>query len=115
MDAIFEPAWRISPSMLCIVLGGWVLTRSIVHERVFLRAAAMDMTKPLALESGLRLMLLGVSLVAFGFAWIFQIVWLWWLALIFGAEETWETSMIVSGLRQSGRFRSEYRRSRRTT
>jgi hypothetical protein len=57
-------------------------------------------------------MLLGVSLVTFGFAWIFQIVWLWWLALIFGAEETWETSMIVSGLKQSDRFQREYARSR---
>jgi hypothetical protein len=112
MDAIFEPSWRIWPSMLSIVLGAWVLARSVAHERRFLRADAMDMAKPLALASGLRLMLLGISLVAFGLAWIVQIAWLWWLALIFGAEETWETSMIVSGLRQSDRFRAQYERTR---
>jgi hypothetical protein len=48
--------------------------------------------------------LLGSSLVAFGLARIFQVVWLWWLALIFGAEETWETSMVVSGLKRARRF-----------
>jgi len=115
MDAIFEPTWRIFPSIISIALGAWVLGRSIALERRFWRAGAMDMAKPLALARGLRLMLLGVSLVAFGFAWIFQIVWLWWLALIFGAEETWETSMIVSGLRQSDRFHAEHARARART
>jgi hypothetical protein len=113
MDAIFEPAWRIWPSMAIVAVGVWVLARSLVHEARFWRADARDMAKPLALASGLRLMLLGVSLVAFGLAWIFQVVWLWWLALIFGAEETWETSMIVSGLKQSDRFKREYTRANR--
>jgi hypothetical protein len=108
MDAIFEPQWRIWPSILSIALGAWALWRSVAHERRYFGADAMDMTKPLALARGLRLMLLGVSLVTFGFAWIFQVVWLWWLALIFGAEETWETSLIVSGLRQSDRFHAQH-------
>ena len=112
MDAIFEPAWRIWPALAISAAGVWVLARSIAHELRFRRAGTMDMAKPLALASALRTMLLGVSLVTFGLAWIFQIVWLWWLALIFGAEETWETSMIVSGLKQSERFKTEYARSR---
>jgi hypothetical protein len=103
MDAIFEPAWRFWPAIACCAIGAWVLARSVVHVRRFLRAGAMDMARPLALASGLRLFLLGISLVAFGLAWIFQVVWLWWLALVFGAEETWETSMVVSGLKQSRR------------
>ncbi len=112
MDAIFEPAWRIWPAGTISVIGVWVLARGIAHDVRFWQADAKDMAKPLALASGLRMLLLGVSLVVFGLAWIFQIVWLWWLALIFGVEETWETSMIVSGLKESGRFKSEFARSR---
>ena len=112
MDTIFEPAWRIWPALAISVIGAWVLSRSIVHEMRFWRAGAMDMAKPRALMSALRLMLLGVSLLTFGLAWIFQIVWLWWLALVFGAEETWETSMAAHGLSRDEHFKSEYARSR---
>ena len=112
MDAIFEPSWRIWPSLLSIALGVWALTRAATNEVRFWRADAMDMAKPRALAAGIRSMLLGVSLVAFGLAWIFQVVWLWWLALVFGAEESWETSMMIFGLKQDERFKSEYAQSR---
>jgi hypothetical protein len=112
VDAIFEPSWRIWPSLVSIALGVWALARSAAHEARFWRVDAMDMAKPRALASALRAMLLGVALVTLGLAWIFQIAWVWWLALVFGAEETWETSMVVFGLRQDERFKAERARSR---
>lgn len=70
----------------------------------------MDIAKPLGIATALRLLLLGGSLIALGLAWIFQVVWLFWFALIFAGEETWETSMVVSGLRQDAKFKSAHAR-----
>jgi hypothetical protein len=67
----------------------------------------MSMAKPLEIAASLRMVLLGVSLVGLALAWNFQVVWLFWLAVIFGAEETWETSMVVSGLRFGERLKAK--------
>lgn len=73
------------------------------------------MAKPIGLASGLRLILLGGALVALGLAWILQIVWLFWIAAIIGTEETRETSLVVSALRDGERLKAApARRATRT-
>jgi hypothetical protein len=87
-----------------------IFVRGLARERLAFRAPSSEMVKPLGIALALRLLLLGGSLFALGLAWIFQVVWLFWFALIFAGEETWETSIVVSGLRQDAKFKSAYAR-----
>jgi hypothetical protein len=110
MDAFFELTWRFYPAGLISLLGALIFTRGILRERVAFRTPSTDMAKPLGIAVALRLLLLGGSLITLGLAWIFEVVWLFWFALIFAGEETWETSIVVSGLRQDAKFKSAHRR-----
>jgi hypothetical protein len=112
MDAFFHLSWRVWPAGAISAAGALLLVRGVARERRAFRTPGTQMAKPLGIASALRMLLLGSSLLALGLAWIFQIVWLFWLALIFGAEETRETSMVVSGLRQDARFKAAYARAR---
>jgi hypothetical protein len=110
MDGFFELSWRIWPASAISTSGAFIFLRGITRERVAFRTPATDMAKPLGIALALRLLLLGSSLIALGLAWIFQVVWLFWFALIFAGEETWETSMVVSGLRHDAKFKAAHAR-----
>ena len=110
MDAFFELSWRIWPAAAISAAGAYLFARGVARQAAVFRTPATEMAKPLGIALALRLLLLGSCLVALGLAWIFQIVWLFWFALVFAGEETWETSMVVSGLRQDARFKSAYAR-----
>jgi hypothetical protein len=108
MDAFFELSWRVWPASVISAAGALIFARGILRQAAAFRTPATEMAKPLGIALALRMLLLGSCLIALGLAWIFQIVWLFWFALIFAGEETWETSMIVSGLGQDARFKSAY-------
>jgi hypothetical protein len=106
-DAFFELSWRVWPAMTISAAGALLFFRGVTHQVEARRAGRTVMAKPIGLAAGLRLLLLGGSLVALGLAWIFQIVWLFWIAAIIGAEETLETSIVVSALREGERVKAE--------
>jgi hypothetical protein len=110
VDALFDLSWRIWPASAISAAGALIFVRGAFRGQAALHTPATEMAKPLGIALALRMLLLGFSLVALGLAWSFQIVWLFWFALIFAGEETWETSMVVSGLRQDSRFKSAYAR-----
>jgi hypothetical protein len=110
MDAFFELSWRHWPAGLTSLIGVLLFVRGVARERIAFRTPSTDMAKPLGIAAALRMLLLGGSLVALGLAWSFQVVWLFWFALIFAGEETWETSLVVSGLRQDAKFKSAHAR-----
>lgn len=106
MDAFFELSWRVWPAMVISAAGALLFARGFAHQAEAHRAGPADMAKSIGLAAGLRLLLLGGSLVGLGLAWILQIVWLFWIAAIIGAEETLETSIVVSALREGERVKA---------
>jgi hypothetical protein len=103
METLWELSWRAYPAAAIALLGVTLVVRGTLRERHAHRLGWMDMAKPLGLASGLRLLLLGGSLVAVAAGWYWQVAWIFALGVIIGAEETLETSIIVSALKGAQR------------
>ncbi len=54
---------------------------------------------------GFRLLLLGGSVAALGAGWMWHIGWLAILAIVIGAEETFETTLVRYGLTNGSKLR----------
>jgi len=82
------------------------------RELAGLRAPFTDRSKTLTMMTGFRLAIVGAALTLFGGAWVAQIAWLMWLALIIGAGELIESSMMISGMRMGEGLRAKQLRKR---
>lgn len=105
MHDLFDVSWRIYPASLLIAAGALILLRGLRRERRWSELPARDATRPLRLVEALRLLLAGTALVALGAGWAWQIGWLAILALIFGAEEAFETTFLRYGLTSGAKIR----------
>jgi hypothetical protein len=76
------------------------------------RQASRLRETPIAVVTGMRVMLVGIALALVGAAWLWQQVWLLALGLAFGLEELWETSVVIYALRRGKRIEIESARRR---
>lgn len=100
MDAIVELPWRLAPASALMGIGALLLTLGLRRGVDGFGRAAVDRSGVVDFVRGLRLMLLGLALIGLGAAWQWQLLWLFVLALVFGAEEMLETSTVIRVLRR---------------
>ncbi len=110
MHEIIDAWWRIYPASAVIAGGACLFVRGLRREAYAHRLGSRDAAKPLTTVEGIRLMLVGLVTLALGAAWAWQIGWLALLALIIGAEEALETSIVVFGLTRGRYLRLPQRR-----
>lgn len=112
MDEFFAWPWRFYPAT-AIALAGLVLAvRGIRRQAASRRLDPHTMTKPIHLVSGFRLFLLGAPLVLAAAGWAFQQPWLFWIGVIIAGEETLETTLLLSALREGERAQAVAARRR---
>jgi hypothetical protein len=101
MDALLALPWRPYPAVLLMALGLAVAIAGVTRQASGLRRSVTDPVLALALARALRTAILGLSAVAFGAAWLWQIAPLALVALVVAGEEMLETSVVVAALRRA--------------
>ena len=99
MDALVDLSWRAYPGGAIMAAGVAMLIWGLAGVARGERLPFIDRTKPIVWVSGLRMVLVGMAIAAFGGAWIWQQLWLLILALVIGGEELVETSIVLFVLR----------------
>ncbi len=100
MDALVDLSWRLYPAAVVMAMGTVLLVWGIRLEVQGLRRPTGDPEHILSLVRGLRLSILGLSVVGLGVAWIWQVLWLLVLSLVFVGEEMVEISFVLFVLRR---------------
>ncbi len=100
MDAVVELPWRLFPASALMGLGALLVMLGLRRGGDGFGRAAVDRFGVVDFVRGLRLMLLGLALIGLGAAWQWHLLWLFVLALVFGAEEMLETSVVIRVLRR---------------
>jgi hypothetical protein len=100
METLWELEWRAEPAGLIAAAGAWLALRGAVGQVRGFRTPLERPGKNLWTMRAMRGFLQGISLMAIGLGW-----WLQWPAmvaagLVFGFEETLETSIVVWALRK---------------
>ena len=90
-------------SVVAIALGALLLAGGVKREIESHRRAVTDMQKPILMVAGFRIAIIGLCLIGLGAGVLLGLTWLWVLALIIAGEETLETSIVVSALRDGER------------
>ena len=90
---------RSYPATALILLGA-VLTARGVRGMPGISRGPMDM---LAWVRGFRRAVAGIAVAGVGAAWLWHEPWLLAFALVFGVEEVWESSVILSALESDRR------------
>jgi hypothetical protein len=103
MDAIVDSSWRAAPSLGLMAAGACLALAGARAELLALRAS--NAGTPLAFVRGFRVGIIGLALLALGIAWMWGILWLAVLAVIIGAEETFETTLLIFGLTRGAQLR----------
>lgn len=100
MNEIAEITWRAYPAALLMGAGAWLalrgLCRGLAHDPR--RRATRRLLEGL---SGFRLCVVGLAVTGVGAAWMWQIGWLFALALIIGGEELLESTVLIAALRHA--------------
>lgn len=100
MDTFWSSDFRVIPADVLIALGLWLTSTGIAMEIAGLRTPMATSGKNLVTVRGMRRMLLGFSLLAVGAGWLLQWPVMVAAGLIFGFEETIETSIAAWALKQ---------------
>ena len=100
MAALVDLSWRLYPAAVVMAVGAALLVWGIRLEVQGLRRPTRDPEHILSLVRGLRLSILGFSVLGLGVAWIWQVLWLFVLSLIFVGEEMLEISFVLFVLRR---------------
>lgn len=108
MDTVWNLEWRIYPALTLVLVGAAMALRGDLLVFRGLRLPHGTRGKNLRSIRGLRLALLGLSVIAAGTGW-----WLQWPAmvaagLVIGFEETLETSIAAWALEQEAMGRAGY-------
>jgi len=98
MYELFDATWRIYPATIIALAGAFIAALGVRGVLAAHRLATGDVKKPLAHMEAFRVAVIGLAVAAIGAAWVWQIAWLAWLALIIGGEETLESTLCVFGL-----------------
>lgn len=113
MDAIVEAAWRAYPSSAVLAAGMLLAARGVRTEIAGWREHdAFDPMRALLFVQGFRMAVIGLTLTGVGAAWLWQVEWLFWLSVIVMGEETFETTLVIGGLRYGQKRQAEMRRTR---
>ena len=114
MDAIIELAWRVYPASVVMAAGMLLAAHGLRTEVAAWREHnAFDPMRALLFVQGFRLTVIGITLTGVGAAWLWQIEWLFWLSVIVMGEETFETTLIIGGLRYGQRLQAADARRKR--
>ena len=108
MDTVWNLDWRLYPALALVLAGVALALRGDLLVFRGLRLPDETHGKNLLSMRGLRMALLGLSVIAVGAGW-----WLQWPAmvaagLVFGFEETLETSIAAWALDQEAKGRAGY-------
>lgn len=107
MEQLYDLSWRLWPALGIALIGTWLIGRALVRGAQARRADALH--KASTFTMSIRLLIAGLSLVAFAIGWQFHQLWLIILALVFFGEEMLETSMALAALRESERVQRQAR------
>lgn len=105
MDTIIEATWRIYPASALIVAGAIILAYAARAAIAAARIDAFAGGKGLAFLTASRIAIIGLGALLLGVAWITQTLWLAVLVAIIGAGELFESTLDISGLRNSRTLR----------
>src|SRR5687768_12335727 len=96
----WDDSWRTYPAALAIAFGLLLSVRGAALAVGGLRLPVETPGKNLVYIRGFRLLLFGASLAVAGAGWLWQIPALVAAGLVIGFEETLETTIVASALRQ---------------
>ncbi len=113
LDALVDLSWRAYPGGVMLAVGIAAVAYGLIISGRVVAARVSDGSQPIALVSGLRVALVGAAVAGLAGAWIWQQVWLLVLALVFGAEELLETSVVLYVLRRGRRLEASLAEGRR--
>lgn len=102
MDTLISLPWRGYPAAALILLGAYLTLRAVLQCRAAWPCLTGSM-QPLAWMQGFRLTIIGLAVVGVGLAWLWQVPWLFILALAVAFEETIETSICIGALKRARR------------
>ena len=104
MDAIVDLSWRAYPGSALIAVGMTLAVYGLSRLAAWRSVSAFDGRKPLVFVSGLRAILVGSAIAGVGGAWVWQQLWVLFIALAIGGEELLETSVVLYVLRRGRRI-----------
>jgi hypothetical protein len=98
MEALMTASWRLLPAAALMVLGLSLAVWGGGRRAADLRRPVTDPAKALGIARALRVLVLGLALIAIGAGWFWELPALVLLALVIACEETWEISVVVEAL-----------------
>jgi hypothetical protein len=98
-------SWHVVAAAVLMAGGAALAFAGMRRDVLALRMGAASQTTPLNFVRGFRLGVIGLALIGLGAAWMWGILWLAVLALIIGAEETFETTLLIYGLTRGAQLR----------
>ena len=96
MDVLIELEWRIYPAAVLAVAGAATLLLGLRLLTDRLRETPADM---IGFVLGFRIAVIGLTLVGLAVSWNWHVLWLFVLAVVFGAEEILESTTHLAILR----------------
>lgn len=97
-SAIVDLAWRAYPAGLIALTGCWLAVSGVRLGRDWARWH--DPARNLRFIRGFRRTIIGLALIAFAAAWLWQLLWLLVLALAIAGEELLESSVHAFAVRR---------------
>jgi uncharacterized membrane protein len=107
VDAVVDLSWRAYPAALIALLGAVMFARGL--RMTWGWAAHNDSQHNLRFIRGFRIAVIGLALAAIAVAWVWQLLWVFILALAIGGEETLESSVHAYAVRRGLRLEEEAR------
>ena len=96
MDVFIDLDWRFYPAAVLALAGAATALLGIRLLAARLRETPSDM---IGFVTGFRIAVIGLTLVGLAVSWNWHITWLFVLAVVFGAEETLESTTHLAILR----------------
>jgi hypothetical protein len=104
MDDLIHLSWRAYPASILIGIGLAFVGVGIRRMVGGIRGTRRAPLKAIVWMAGFRTSVLGLALAGIAAAWLWHVPLLLALALVIGAEETFESSAYIWTLERKGRF-----------